>query len=458
MTAIPMRAHTTISAAALLGGAGLTLLITLDALTTALAVLSLIAGTVLVRQFGLRLALWYGFLLTIPIREPLSIDIVGTKTLYLNDLLLIPLAAASVFKHGIRGIWRESGTFKIGCAIVALTTFGLYTAARWTWTLSFIQETVWQLATFHVAWHLIRDARRAQISIMAFVAGMIPAALYGFYQSSLSVEEYRAQNWTIPALSWDAQGVPHIRIYSTFWHQLALSIALSTSVGYCLGLLYSVRNAAHRFFLIALAAMFVACNQFTYSMGGLVGTGTAAFAALALNRRRWILVLFPLVIIGWTLVTPTALVKRIEGVFTGEHTSLAARLIVYTQALQVLEEHPIFGVGWGSIRHAFEGEYRISRDIVVSFAAENYFLQRAVAMGGVGLILVFWACILFFRNAWTRPPPGMEDWPRAALLVGGAAFYLQGQTYPTDDPFSRFVLWMMFALAERMRIAFREAA
>ena len=60
-------------------------------------------------------------------------------------------------------------------------------------------------------------------------------------------------------------------------------------------------------------------------------------------------------------------------------------------------------------------------------------------------------------DAWARPPPGAAaDWPRVAILAAGVAFYVQAQFIPAADATSRYTLWILFALAERMRIAFRE--
>jgi O-antigen ligase len=120
----------------------------------------------------------------------------------------------------------------------------------------------------------------------------------------------------------------------------------------------------------------------------------------------------------------------------------------------VLRDHPIFGVGWGSIRTVLEHDYRVTRDTVVAFTAENYFLERALALGLVGMALTIALCVHFFRNARARP---RDAWPRAALLAGGAAFYVQAQVIPAADPESRYILWTMFAIAERMRQASLEA-
>ena len=112
--------------------------------------------------------------------------------------------------------------------------------------------------------------------------------------------------------------------------------------------------------------------------------------------------------------------------------------------------------GWGGMREQFQNKHRISRHRAVAFTSENYFLERTAVFGFGGLAVVLLAMFRFFRNARARPPDGASPgrWPREALLIAGAAYYVQAQTQPTADPTGRYLLWLLFAVAERMHIAF----
>jgi O-antigen ligase len=124
--------------------------------------------------------------------------------------------------------------------------------------------------------------------------------------------------------------------------------------------------------------------------------------------------------------------------------------------LHTLREHPGRGGGWGGIWTGFEKDYRVTRAAQVAFCAENYFLQRAVALGLPGLFLYTGLCILFFRNVKRMPTEDQPDpWPRAALLAGGLAFYVQAQTYPAAEEAANYLLWILFALAECGRRSLR---
>jgi O-antigen ligase len=121
------------------------------------------------------------------------------------------------------------------------------------------------------------------------------------------------------------------------------------------------------------------------------------------------------------------------------------------QALSILRDRPITGVGWGGIRSKLEHEYRVARGTAIAYAAENYFLQRGMALGFPGLLLYVGLFVLFFRKALrSRGDAPDAMWPRIAILAGGAAFYMQAQAVPGTQATANYVLWFLFAVAERM--------
>lgn len=440
----------------LAGGAGLALAAAYAPVQAAAAGLVVAAAAAAIHVLGLRLGTWCLFVGTIPLREALGVDVVGTTTLYANDLLLLALALSCLREHGFREILRGSATFRLGAISSALTIAGLYTATRLFWGMAFVVHELGQTTAFYVAWHRIRDGRAARWTLLAFVIGLVPAAALGIRESGRPVREFQEAGGFVPAIAWDESGNPHVRVFSTFEHPLHFSHALSTGAGLAAGLIASA-PAAGRVLLVAAAATAAYANQFTYSMGGLLGTAAGLLSALLFSKRRWVLALVPVGLALWVLVAPRALLVRVESNLSGRNPTTVARLITYQQTFRVLQDHPILGVGWGSIRTALEEDYRVTRDEVVAFTAENYFLQRALAHGLVGLGIAVALCVLYFRNLRARPPDRAR-WPRTALLTGGIAFYVQAQFIPTADPASRYVLWILFALAERMRRAARDAA
>jgi O-antigen ligase len=205
--------------------------------------------------------------------------------------------------------------------------------------------------------------------------------------------------------------------------------------------------------LVAVGAAAAYCNLLTYSIGGAMGMMAAVIATLVLSRRRALLLL-PVLVLPLLLLSPAALVRKADRILTGEAATVAARMVTYRQSVMIMRDRPLLGAGWGSVRSFLEREYLLTRAGAVALGAENYFLQRGMALGITGLALYAALCVIFFRNVSRRGPPGEHAWPRAALLVGGLAFYVQAQTFPAASATSNYLLWIMFAAAEKMARAF----
>ncbi len=413
-------------------------------------VLAAAATVLLVLRFGVRHGLWYALVASIPLREALAVDVIGTMTLYFGDVLLLTLAVVVVYERGLTAILKHSLTFRLGLVILALSVGGLYTASRLGWGAAAVFRLVCQLAFFYLAYEIVRSGKVATRTLAAIVLGLAPAAIYGIYQALLPISA-ELPHWGNKLIAYGLGDHPHVRVFSTFNHPLRFSQYLSVGLGLAAGLLAARLARQVKALLAATGVLSVICNLFTYSAGGLLGMmGAAAAAAVVFRKRRSVVVLVPVAIVVVFLVSPTALVRKVENVVTGDALTVAARFITYRQAVEVMRDHPLTGVGWGSIRSALEGRYRVTRAQQVAFAAENYFLQRAVALGIPGLLLMLAICVIFFRNVFKR---GLEDdgsWPRAALLIGGTAFYLQAQFFPAAAPANNYLLWTLLAVAERM--------
>lgn len=417
--------------------------------STSVAALSV--TTLLIWRFGSREGLWFLLLAAIPLREPLSIDVVGTASLFPNDLLLLVLVVAAVRREGLRGTWRRSSAFRIGVLLIVLSLPGLATATRLFWGVSAIYRIAVQVAFLFLARSMVRTGRDAQRALVAVVLGLIPVAVYGLYQASLPLNA-DLPDWSSRYIAWDALGHQSIRVFSTFLHPLHLSHYLSIGIGLALGLASSTLRRITRSWLLLIGVLAALCNVFTSSIGGLAGMTSAVVTTAVLQRRRRIVLLAPLGLAVIILISPPALTAKLGRVMAGEATTGAARIVTYAQALQVIRDNPGLGVGWGSARSAFEHDYRVTRADAVAFVAENYFLQRGVALGVPGLMLVVLLCFLFFRNTILVPAEAEgAGWPRAAILTAGVVFYVQAQTFPAAYECGNHLLWLLLALAERMR-------
>jgi len=419
-------------------------------LGVSVAIVTASLACALIRTFGLKRGLWYLAVATLPLRQIMSIRLVGSVDLFIGDLLILALFADEVYRSGIRDLWERSSTFRIAAVIVLLSFAGLYRAFHPLWGFVSVYVIAVQVALFYIARRLIRSGPDARRTILAVVAGVVPSMLYGLYQASLP-HGAALPEWSLHLTAYGPAGEPHLRIFSTLPHPLRFSHYLSMVVGLSLGLLFASLGSVKRAFVIAAGSVAVYCNLLTYSIGGALAMVVAAVAAFLATARRGAVLLVVAAAISLVFFVPTTLGTRVERLVGGQSSSAVARLITYQQSLDILRDHPIRGVGWGAIRSSLEGEYRLVRSYVVAFVAENYFLQRGLALGIPGILLYVAICVLFFRNALrSRDGPADAPWPRAAILAGGTAFYVQAQFMPSTDASVNYLAWVLLAMAEGM--------
>jgi O-antigen ligase len=422
--------------------------------TATLLIAGVSLASFLIWRFGALRGAWYLVLLTLPLKEPLSFDIQGTVSVYPVDVLVAILFAVVVSREGLMSLLRRSPSFRILAAILLLSLVGLYSASNVFWGIASIYRLAVQLAVFVVAMSLVRSTDEARRTLVAVAASLVVPAAYGLYQATLP---YGAPvpDWGYLTTAYDLRGEPFLRVFSTMDHPLNFSHYVTTVFGLSVGLAAATARRGARSFLLCVAGLGLSANIFTYSAGGLLGMAVAGGVVIVARHSRKLMVAALVLVIVFALLAPPALIAKFERLLTGDAVTAAARIVTYEQSFMVLRDHPILGVGWGSIKSALKGEYRITRADPVAYGAENYFLQRAIALGLVGLGLEIALLVLYFRNlrrmATLIRGDVAIDALRLGMLTAGIAFLVQGQLIPAVNVSTNSVLWLLFAVAESLR-------
>jgi O-antigen ligase len=422
---------------------------------TTLAVLGAVAVVFLVWRFGTSRGLWYLVLLTLPLKEPLSFDVHGTVSVCVTDFVLVLLFLRVLAATGLRTLWNRSVSFRLEVAILVMSVVGLYTATRLFWGVAGVYRLMMLTALFVVGRVLVRDRDEAVRSLFFVCLSLIVPAIFGVYQAALPFGT-ELPDWGGTWTAYDAFGKPTHRVFSTLNHPLNLSHYLTVGFALCLGLAVGMRRARTRVALVCVAALAAFCNLYTYSAGGIVGVVAAVAALVLLVRSGRLLAVAVAALVAAAFLAPPALVAKVERLFSGEAVTAAARLVTYKQAFMIIRDHPLVGLGWGGIRTSLEGVYRVSRADAVAFTAENYFLQRAIALGlvGVGLYSALWLRFIGNVRRLTRSSPASSrfDPLTVALIAGATAFAAQAQVMPATNVSTNSILWLMFAIAESLAL------
>ncbi len=402
----------------------------------------------LVWKFGVQRGTWFLFVASIPLRQPLGVDLVGTTTLFVSDALIGAQLLFLLPKMELRGLWRTSPVLRLGTLLSVLSVASLYTLLNPSEGLAQVQRVLGQVLVLVIARTLVTDADEARRTILAFLFGMIPAILFGFYQASIPVETWNYADWAEAPIAHDSEGRSHIRIFSTFNHTLRFSLALSTAFGLAIGLIAPTRRASLP--AAGMAGLAAACNYFTYSIGGVLAMAAALVVGVVrgLGSRAWFVT--PVLLVVLAVSAPNAVYWKASQMLAGDSTSSLSRLITYQRTAQVLADRPLTGLGWGGFGSTVLTDYRIARLESLSVGAENYFLQRGLALGFPGLLVAIALAIRFVRDLRSRRTP--PDWPRGALICGAVAYGAQAMIIPAADHSTSYLLWMMLALAESGRV------
>lgn len=187
---------------------------------------------------------------------------------------------------------------------------------------------------------------------------------------------------------------------------------------------------------------------------GLIGTRIAV-ARLAL---AFILVaVFPAAVwlhadgtVAVSALMPESVLARLRDVNL-ETTSAAQRLIYGRDALRIIRDHPVFGVGgggWASLHHRYQDYYYIARQ------THSHYLQVAVESGLVGLAAFLAFIALLFHQAYRAWRGAQDPGPRILIwsIICAVVVLLLHSVIDFDLSFGalQLIFWAMAGLISGM--------
>lgn len=205
-----------------------------------------------------------------------------------------------------------------------------------------------------------------------------------------------------------------------------------------LGLLLVDKNLKRR--LLYLGAVLFGLHPlfFSYSRGAYLAF-FAAVAVFALLKKRSLLILIAVVFISWQTILPMSVVDRIQMTETpqGEMESSAAhRLVLWEHAMELFNENPVFGIGFGGFGFTVpEGELTDTH---------NFYVKTLSEQGVIGVAALAGILILALRSGWRLFRKGASDFHRGLGLgfIGCAISLMVSNVF--GDRWSYFPLGSYF--------------
>jgi len=304
------------------------------------------------------------------------------------------------------------------------------------------------LAYFVVFWWLRDTTHAARLARVVVVAGMV-AAVYGIVQHFTGIDWYRAllgRPTFVRAREAGTTGfavVGFFRNYLTFAHTMIFPLAWGTA-GALGGGVLGIAAAP----LIVVAIVFSTARGAWLAMLGAAGT----LAILARGGRAAVTVaaLAGAACVAFAM-TPDLRAEAAQ-MFTRGPAN-AGRLGIYAANLDVIHDHPVFGLGFGRYQRAAAPYYATHPAADRRSHAHNNFLQIAAEAGlaGLGAFGLLYATVL--RRGWeaVRRAADTETWGAAAGAYAGMLGFLVGglTQYTFGDAEVAIAMWVALAVLMR---------
>ena len=246
-------------------------------------------------------------------------------------------------------------------------------------------------------------------------------------------------------LLWDRPSLYQARAGGTFIYPNHMAAFLEMVLGWAMAYAVAGRRpnlTTERWVLLRIATIYALLMTIvgillSWSRGGWVAAliGGVAFVAFSHLRKPWRwgtvgLVLLVLVAVGGIAVSSNVISNRLLNTFesTPEKGSLAVgdkslggRTIMWEGSLRILRDYPLLGTGPGSWQWVFQRYKKADYALLTRpDYAHNEYLNLAADYGLVGVGLMLWVMVAFFRHAWVlRGSPDPEKYTFAlGALVG----------------------------------------
>ena len=246
-------------------------------------------------------------------------------------------------------------------------------------------------------------------------------------------------------------GDPNYLIFSTFFNPNCLATYLIIALPL---IIYQINTSENkmtktRFILILIAVSL--CLFLTGSRGAFISFIVSYLIVIflfrekiVLNRQKiFLLSIFIILFLGLFFTKPI-LQKKIFSFFDTQHRSHLFRVLVWEGSLNIIKEHPLYGVGIGS----FESVYpNFKLGGVNTKLVHNTYLQKLVEGGVVGFFLFIFIIISYLLIVFSGRSGGEVDRLTKYLLWSSLCFLIHNLfDYPWYVPANALLFFSISAM------------
>lgn len=256
----------------------------------------------------------------------------------------------------------------------------------------------------------ISSAAQIKRMIWVMLTSALLVALYGFYQYFFGVN--------ISSTEWvDGEQFPDLkmRVFSTLENPNLLAGFLVSMMAISAGMGYKSSTVKGKVLLFSLVAIFGACLVLTYSRGAWLSLlAVIGVYGLLCNRKIfWLLLLLPIAM----FFSHDAVLERIMSIMNPTDTSSTLRIALWESTIAMIQDKPLFGIGWGSYWLVYpEYDFFINDPSTKIFHAHNMYLNIAAEIGIPGLLAFLTIMYGHVRLALSMLLRSFESWSSGLML------------------------------------------
>lgn len=253
--------------------------------------------------------------------------------------------------------------------------------------------------------------------------------------------------------SWlvNISGATYFRATAIFPDPHMLSFFLNIIIFLCLGLIFYIQKNKTSYAILLL--FLILADFLTFSRGGYLGLG-AGFIFLffyflpRLNKNYKIAVFAGVLLMGIFLTVPGLISQRFFSSFDLGEGSNKGRIETWSQAINVIFNHPFFGVGIGN----YPLEIKAVADYREPIYSHNAYLDIAAETGILNALV--WIGLIFaaFKNFMARAKENPFFLGAAAALLAFAAHSLVETPIYSPVVLTLFLILISFASVKNEEI------
>lgn len=246
-----------------------------------------------------------------------------------------------------------------------------------------VQYVLWYFTVLQ----LLKDKYSVKNILMIFTCLVGLLGIYGVYQYVVGVE--------MPEAWIESSENIRTRVYAIFTSPNIFGSLLVLAIPIAISMMTVEEKTRHKIFYGIISIFMLGSLVFTYSRGAWIGLVCAIGVYVLLKDKRMIV---PAAILGiLVLIFVPSITNRLLFMFSNDYISSSlrgGRLVRWLTALDILQEHPLTGLGLGQFGGAVAMNHGLSAivngDIVETFYMDNNYLKIAVEAGIIGLSIFLW--------------------------------------------------------------------